>query len=75
MIRTRPLNPWRKVTYIESRDTRRGGTHWTLTLECGHVAFRYAPNRLWRMIKPATFAPHKVRCLCCGLKERRGRNS
>lgn len=60
--------PLREVVHIESADTKRGGIKWTLDLECGHVAFRYAGNPLYKGIKPITFAPKRCRCMMCGLK-------
>ena len=61
--------PWREVAHIETRDTKRGGFLWTLTLSCEHLAFRYAPNPQWRapQMKPLPIAPHKIRCLACFL--------
>lgn len=63
--------PLKEVTHIESNDTRRGGIRWTLDLECGHMAFRYATNPMHKYIKPIAHAPKKVRCIVCGLKGNR----
>lgn len=58
--------PLKEVIHIESRDTKRGGIMWTLDLECGHWAFRYATNPLYKGIKPVAFAPKRCRCRVCG---------
>lgn len=62
--------PWRAVVHIDEATGKRGGALWSLTLECGHRAFR--PRRVPRpdnMVLDArlqTFtAPHRVRCLWC----------
>lgn len=63
--------PWREVVHIRNVDTKRGGTLWILTLECGHMLSKYAPNPRWQLAafrKPA-FAPKKVRCWVCRAKE------
>jgi len=57
--------PLKEVVHIESADTKRGGIRWTLDLECGHMAVRYAGNPMWKGIKPLAF-PKKVRCIVCG---------
>jgi hypothetical protein len=62
--------PLKEVIHIESRDTKRGGIRWTLDLECGHMACRYATNPLHKGIKPIAFAPKKVRCIVCGLAQK-----
>lgn len=63
--------PLREVVHIESTGTRRGGIRWTLDLECGHMAARYATNPLYKGIKPIALAPYKVRCIACGLARKR----
>lgn len=59
--------PLREVIHIESSGTKRGGIKWTLQLECGHLACRYARNPLYMGVKPMAFAPKKCRCLACGI--------
>lgn len=63
--------PLKEVVHIESTDTKRGGIRWTLDLECGHMAVRYAENPRWMGMQPPAFAPKKVRCIVCGIKERK----
>lgn len=66
MSRRVSRGPLREVVHIKSHDTKRGGIRWTLDLECGHMATRYASNQQWKGIKPPAFAPKKCRCIVCG---------
>lgn len=63
--------PWRQVIHIGHRETKRGGTLWMLTLECGHALSKYAPNPKWRpeAFRGQVFAPKKMRCWICRAKE------
>jgi hypothetical protein len=59
--------PLREVVTIELSSTERKGIRWTLHLKCGHMAFRYAANILYKGLKPITYAPKQCRCIVCGL--------
>jgi hypothetical protein len=61
--------PWRDVVHIADNTGPRGGRYWTLTLECGHHAFRpvpvIAPDKMAAVFGRVRTAPHRVRCYFC----------
>jgi len=73
--------PYREVVHIEDRRGPRGGPYWLLTLSCGHIVTRRAPNPdPLRVSSTVMFladeegvdryldsqcAPKKVRCIHC----------
>ncbi len=75
--------PWRTVVYIEESEGPKGGRYWTLTLDCGHHAFRPIPRlNIAAAISPIVLmtkhrrrpplvrtAPQRVRCIFCESEE------
>jgi hypothetical protein len=66
--------PRRQVVYIFSRDGARGGGHWMLVLECGHMVARRrfvskpSPTKFAQaMFVPleAKLAPQHAECFYC----------
>lgn len=61
--------PLREVINIELSSTKGGGIKWTLRLECGHTATRYAASLLYKGLKPIKYAPKRCRCIVCGFAQ------
>lgn len=56
----------KKVIYIEDHVGPRGGEYWLLTLECGHIKYKYKPRfRIGFFCRGPITAPHSVRCWHC----------
>jgi hypothetical protein len=64
--------PWSAVTHIETKEGRRGGRRWWLTLSCGHFTSRSIPKFDAAQVVCSNYkvstAPHKVKCLICKLR-------
>lgn len=56
-----------EVTHIETREGRRGGRTWWLTLACGHFKSVRVPRVLPFQVafRKLTFAPKYVKCWGC----------
>lgn len=75
---SRPRDPWREVIHIDvGLPGKHGAKPWILRLSCGHFVARSRADTSDSLRVAARllaegrlrFAPKKVRCIHCGLKE------